>query len=146
MKKALEKVIKNNDKGLFLLDPPTGFGKTTAVVELIRRFLNGDPLFSKVKRIFFVTNLITNLPCQDLLNSLDEDHKKMCFQAKATIDYVLENFFKITVTNEEIKNNNEYKNLKKEIEIYYSIKNTLAVNAENVAKPSHFCIADKCAF
>ena len=52
MEKTLEKVITNNDDGLFLLDPPTGFGKTTVVVDLIRRFLKGDPLFSNVKRIF----------------------------------------------------------------------------------------------
>lgn len=131
MRETLEKVIKNNHKGLFLLDPPTGFGKTTVVVDLIRGFLNGNPLFSNVKKIFFVTNLITNLPCQDLLNSLDEEHRKMCFQAKATIDYVLENFFKLNVTNNEVKNSKEYKNLKKEIETYYSLKNAIEANAEN---------------
>lgn len=53
MEKTLEKIIINN-KGLFLLDPPTGFGKTTVVVDLIRRFLNGDPIFSSVKRIFLL--------------------------------------------------------------------------------------------
>lgn len=131
MKETLEKVISNNNRGLFLLDPPTGFGKTTVVVELIRRFLNKDPLFSNIKKIFFVTNLITNLPCQDLLNSLDEEHKKLCFQAKATIDYVLENFFKANVTNLEVKNSKEYKNLKKEIEIYYSTKKAIESNPEN---------------
>ena len=113
MRETLEKVITNNDNGLFLLDPPMGFGKTTVVVDLIRRFLDGEPLFSNVKRIFFVTNLITNLPCQDLLNSLDEEHRKLCFQAKATIDYVLENFFKVNITEAEVKNSKEYKTLKK---------------------------------
>jgi len=49
------------------LDSPTGFGKTTTVVDLIRRFLQGDEIFAKVKRIFFVTNLITNLPYFDLM-------------------------------------------------------------------------------
>ena len=131
MEKTLEKVIKSNNNGLFLLDPPTGFGKTTVVVDLIRRFLNGAPLFSNVKRIFFVTNLITNLPCQDLLNSLDEEHRKLCFQAKATIDYVLENFFKVNITEAEVKNSKEYKTLKKEIDIYYNTKNAINSNPNN---------------
>ncbi|MGN0796465.1 MAG: hypothetical protein ACI4MT_05890 [Christensenellales bacterium] len=131
MRETLEKVISNNNNGLFLLDPPTGFGKTTEVVDLIRRFLNGDPLFYNVKRIFFVTNLITNLPYQDLLNSLDNEHKKLCFQAKATIDYVLENFFKANVTESEVKNSKEYKTLKKEIETYYSTKKAVDDAPEN---------------
>ena len=54
MEKTLEKVIVNNKKGLFLLDPPTGFGKTTIVVDLIRRFLEGDQIFVGVKKIFFI--------------------------------------------------------------------------------------------
>lgn len=62
MDKTLEKIIVNNNRGLFLLDPPTGFGKTTTVINLIKRFLSGEPCFSNIKRIFFVTNLLTNLP------------------------------------------------------------------------------------
>lgn len=131
MEKTLEKIIINN-KGLFLLDPPTGFGKTTVVVDLIRRFLNGDPIFSSVKRIFFVTNLIANLPCHDLLNIIDDDKKEMCFQAKATIDYVLERFNKANVTESEIKNSKEYKKLKLDIDTYYSINDEIKKNANNL--------------
>lgn len=29
MQRTLEKVITNHKKGVFLFDPPTGFGKTT---------------------------------------------------------------------------------------------------------------------
>ena len=50
MEKTLEKLISNNNRGLFLLDPPTGFGKTAAVVNLIKRFLKGEPCFSGVGR------------------------------------------------------------------------------------------------
>ena len=90
MEKTLEKLISNNNRGLFLLDPPTGFGKTTAVIDLIKRFLKGDLCFSGVKRMFFVTNLLTNLPYSDLLDLLTEEEKKQCFRAKATVDYVLD--------------------------------------------------------
>lgn len=132
MKETLERVIANNHNGLFLLDPPTGFGKTTVVLDLIRRFLEGDRIFLNVKKIFFITNLITNLPCQDLIDKLDEKYRKMCFQAKATIDYIIERFLKVNVTEAEVKNSKEYNKLKADIETYYSIKDELKKKPDNV--------------
>ncbi len=82
MDKTLEKIIVNNNRGLFLLDPPTGFGKTTAVINLIKDFLNGKSCFSNVKRIFFVTNLLTNLPLKDLLALLSEEEKNIVLEPK----------------------------------------------------------------
>ena len=73
MDKTLEKIIHNKNRGLFLLDPPTGFGKTTAVIDLIKRFLNDNSCFPGVKKIFFVTNLLTNLPYNELLDLLTEE-------------------------------------------------------------------------
>ena len=66
MEKTLENLIESYKNGLYLMDPPTGFGKTTAVVKMMKRFLNGDPIFHHVKRLFFITNLNTNLPFNDL--------------------------------------------------------------------------------
>lgn len=86
MEKTLEKVIVNNKKGLFLLDPPTGFGKTTIVVDLIRRFLEGDQIFVGVKKIFFITNLITNLPYQTLINI--KSNKSATFCNMNTLTYI----------------------------------------------------------
>ena len=82
MEKTLEKLISNNNRGLFLLDPPTGFGKTTAVIDLIKRFLKGEPCFSGVKRMFFVTNLLTNLPYSDLLDLLTEEENSNVSELK----------------------------------------------------------------
>lgn len=129
MDKTLEKVITKNEKGLFLLDSPTGFGKTTAVLNIIKRFLNGDCYFSNIKRIFFVTNLLTNLPYNKLLESLDDDKKKQCFIAKATIDYILERFPTVEISDKEVVNSKEYKNLHKDIESY-QFQSTL-LNEEN---------------
>ena len=53
MRETLEKVIKNNSSGLFLLNPPTGFGKTTVVVDLICDFLRGNSLFFGYKKDIF---------------------------------------------------------------------------------------------
>ena len=104
MDKTLEKVITNNKQGLFLLDPPTGFGKTTSVINVIKRFLDGDSCFSGVQRMIFVTNLLTNLPYDTMLSSLTEDEKKQCFRAKATVDYILERFLNANITDLEVKN------------------------------------------
>ena len=112
MIKTLNNVITKNKNGLFLLDLPTGFGKTTAVVEIIKDFIKGNPIYKDVKRIFFVTNLITNLPYYELLEQLTDEEKKVCFQAKATIEYVLDNFLETQVNNSEVSNSKEYKNLK----------------------------------
>ena len=58
IERTLEKIVHDKNSGLFLLDPPTGFGKTTAVVKIIKRFLRGDEAFKHIKRVYFVTNLI----------------------------------------------------------------------------------------
>lgn len=131
MKQTLENVIKSNSNGLFLLDPPTGFGKTTAVVKIIKDFLSGSPLYSKVKKIFFVTNLKTNLPISDLIDELNEEEKGQCFQAKATIDYILDRFSDTKIDNSEITSSKEYKNLKKDIDAYHAIQASLKNDESN---------------
>lgn len=125
MKDTLDKVIKENTRGLFLLDPPTGFGKTTAVVEIIKNFLCYPKTYPNVKRMFFVTNLKGNLPIADLYNQLSDDEKNKCFQAKATTDYVIDRFLEIEIKEAEIYNSKEYENLKKEIQSYIYLKNQL---------------------
>ncbi len=131
MKQTLENVIKSNSNGLFLLDPPTGFGKTTSVIEIIKDFLSGSSLYSKVKKIFFVTNLKTNLPILDLSNELNEEEKGQCFQAKATIDYILDRFSNTKIDNAEIMSSKEYKNLKKDIDAYHAIQASLKNDESN---------------
>ena len=125
MRKTLEKVISNNNNGLFLLDPPTGFGKTTVVVDLIRRFLKGDSLFSNVKKIFFFTNLKTNLPFSAVLEGLEPEEKEKCFQARAVDECVIDRLLEVEITIDEIKYSKELKNLKSEVEAYRALKETL---------------------
>ena len=115
IERTLEKIVHDKNNGLFLLDPPTGFGKTTAVVKIIRRFLQGDESFKHIKRIYFVTNLINNLPFDKVLAELTPSEKAACFRAKATIDYVLERFLDTEISNKEIVSSKEYKTLKEQI-------------------------------
>lgn len=137
MDKTLEKIIHNKNRGLFLLDPPTGFGKTTEVINLIKRFLNDNSYFPGVKRIFFVTNLLTNLPYNELLDLLTEEEKQYCFRAKATVDYVLEHFLNVEISNKEVVLSKEYKNLKHDIEAYQFTKNMLSQEKDVTHKVGH---------
>lgn len=125
MQKTLEKVIVNHKTGLFLFDPPTGFGKTTIVLQLIKKFLQGDELFKGVKRIFFITNLLTNLPYNNLLEELTNEEKAKCFHARATADYVLDYFLRISIENPQITKSKEYIELSEDIEMYTILKERL---------------------
>ena len=129
MEKTLEKVIQENDNGLFLFDAPTGFGKTTSVINIIKKFLSGDPSYNKIKRMFFVTNLLTNLPYDKLMKLLTSEEKKQCFRAKATVDYLLENLVGLKITNKEVINSDEYKNLLKDVESYKFLLDKLSIDS-----------------
>lgn len=128
MQRTLEKVITNHKSGMFLFDPPTGFGKTTVVLQLIKRFLQGDKLFKGVKRIFFLTNLLTNLPYNELLEELTEEEKSKCFRARATVDYVLQHFLTIVVENSEITKSKEFIELREDIETYNILNEKLSTD------------------
>ncbi len=40
MLKSIENFVQQKDNGLMLLDLPTGFGKTTSVIQFIEKFIN----------------------------------------------------------------------------------------------------------
>ena len=73
----MREVIKNFcedtkiSKGLFLIDMPTGTGKTYEVIHYIKELMEKYPQ----KKIFFVTTLKKNLdaPYEDLLEILSEE-------------------------------------------------------------------------
>lgn len=118
---TLEKFIKQHDSGLFLLDSPTGFGKTTAVLKIIKEFLNCKN-FTEIDKMFFVTNLKTNLPIDSLIEQLTEDEKKECVRIKAYDETVVENWESAIIPNDLIRNSKEYKALNSDIEILQELK------------------------
>ena len=71
MRKEIERFIEEKNNGLFLLDSPTGFGKTTAVVDYIEDFIKNNS--NSKKRIFFFTNLKMNLPWKELKKRLGDE-------------------------------------------------------------------------
>ena len=121
MKITLEKFITKNDNGLFLLDSPTGFGKTTAVLEIIKEFLKGEN-FTDISKMFFVTNLKTNLPVDTLIEQLSEEEQKECVRIKAYDESVIDNWDSADIPIDLIKNSKEYKALNADIEILKDLK------------------------
>ena len=125
----MREVIKNFcedtkiSKGLFLIDMPTGTGKTYEVIHYIKELMAKYPQ----KKIFFVTTLKKNLdaPYEDLLEILSDEQKKKVFRIKPNVDFVTENF---DLVKDEIKKNHEiwkseeFKNLKDKYEIANLLK------------------------
>lgn len=115
MRDTLENFITKNDNGMFLLDSPTGFGKTTAVLRLLKSYLKGEK-FTDIDRMFFVTNLKTNLPYKKLLESLIESEQSDCIWIKSYDESVIENWDNANIDNDLVKASKEYKALKNDID------------------------------
>lgn len=95
----MKNIIKDyceNDKhenGLFLLDMPTGSGKTHFVLDFIVDYVKNDG----PKRIFFITNYIKNLPIDELKErflreGLTKRFDEVFLYIKSNVDSLLENF------------------------------------------------------
>lgn len=94
MKEAIEKFCKARENGLFLLDMPTGFGKTYSVLEFIAD--NYDKEEYRGIKFFFVTTLKKNLPYNKLKEHFEsrgkgDDFDRFCMQIDANADAVIEN-------------------------------------------------------
>lgn len=94
MQKAIENFCEGRENGLFLLDMPTGFGKTYNVLEFIAE--NCDTKEYKDTNFFFVTTLKKNLPFEDLRERFKQRGKEKYFEdnslrIQANADKVIEN-------------------------------------------------------
>ena len=94
MKESIEKFCQSKENGLFLLDMPTGFGKTYSVLEFIAD--NYDKSEYKDSKIFFVTTLKKNLPYEKLQEHFERrgkgtDFERLCMRIDANADAVIEN-------------------------------------------------------
>lgn len=90
--------IYTNSKGLFVINAPTGYGKTYQVLKYIRENY-------KDKKIYFISNQEKLLPTEEkLYEGLNELEKKELFNKtiylKSIINTFKENYFKITINYE----------------------------------------------
>lgn len=154
MKQAIVNFCKSTDTGLFLLDMPTGFGKTYSVLEFMVDYYD-SPEF-KDKKIFFVTTLKKNLPDKELREHFAkrgkaDDYDKYCLRIEANADMVVEKLDElyrarkipaaITMKQEfkdlhgSVKLLNEYRDKKRELKgTSKDIINVLCKNAEDAIR------------
>lgn len=154
MKQAIVNFCKAMDTGLFLLDMPTGFGKTYSVLDFMVD--NYDSLEFKDKKIFFVTTLKKNLPDKELREHFAKrgkagDYDKYCLRIDANADMVVEKLDELyrarkippTITMKQefrdlhgsVKLLNEYGDKKRELKgTSRDIINVLCKSAEDVIR------------
>ena len=94
MKESIEKFCQAKENGLFLLDMPTGFGKTYSVLEFIAD--NFDKPEYKDVKFFFVTTLKKNLPFEKLKGHFaqrgkEREFDRLCMKIDANADAVINN-------------------------------------------------------
>ncbi len=140
MKESIEKFCENHDNGLFLLDMPTGFGKTHSVLEFIAENYD-NPKYEKIK-FFFITTLKKNLPFNKLREHFqkrgkEKDFDKYCMQIDANMDCVVDKLLplyrekKIPV---RIKQRKEFMDLMDSVQLInnYKKKMELAIKPDPV--------------
>ena len=154
MKQAIVNFCKSTDTGLFLLDMPTGFGKTYCVLDFMVD--NYDAPEFKDKKIFFVTTLKKNLPDKELREHFAkrgkaDDYDKYCLRIEANADMVVEKLDElyrarkippaITMKQEfkdlhgSVKLLNEYRDKKRELKgTSRDIINVLCKSAEDAIR------------
>lgn len=122
MKQALDDFISNNKNGMILLDSPTGFGKTYNVIQIMKEFIQGTS-HQELERIFFVTNLRTNLPHEELDKHLSEEEKKKYFVAKSYEENIFDKWRYLNKSSlpDEVKSSKEFRNLDGDLEILLSL-------------------------
>ena len=117
-----------NNNGLFLLDMPTGYGKTYSVLKYIYE-ASLDESNSK-RRLFFITTLKKNLPIEELkklfteAGQLDKFNEKFLF-IDANADCVIDGLTS-EIINEipsEIKKTDEYKSFDQDVRFLQEQKN-----------------------
>ncbi len=122
-----------NDNGLFLLDMPTGYGKTYSVLKYICEASLDES--NSQRRFFFITTLKKNLPTEELKNQfakagqLDKFNDKFLF-IDANADCVI-NGLTSEIINEipnEITKTDEYKSFFQDVRFLQDQKNTNKVD------------------
>lgn len=115
----MEHAIKNycdnsSNNGLFLLDMPTGYGKTYSVLKYIYEASLNES--NSEKRFFFITTLKKNLPINDLKKQFEEAGQLDIFNKKflfidSNADCVIENISSEIIKEipSEIKKTDVYK-------------------------------------
>lgn len=121
MKNIIDKYINKMQNGLFLLDAPTGYGKTWSVIQYINGKIIEEP--NSFNHIFYVTNMKKNIDMDNFQKILGENFDKYCIFLRPYYEHVIENFDKVKIEDEKITKSEHYLNLKSAIDNLQFTKN-----------------------
>ncbi len=136
---AIKKYCENErQNGLFLMDMPTGFGKTYNVIKYI--FDASTAQENKNRRYFFITTLKKNLPTKELEQWFSKAGKAEQFKEKflfidSNVDCVIERLTE-EVKKEipyDIRKTDEYKEFSKNVEFLQSADDQLKKFAGSIS-------------
>lgn len=121
MYNAIKTYCENEStNGLFLIDMPTGFGKTFSVLNYIFDACQKEE--NQKRRYFFITPLKKNLPIEELKQRFEDAGKLTEFNEKvlfidSNVDTVIEKHTEALDKDipEDIKKTDEYKNFQQEL-------------------------------
>lgn len=121
MYSAIKKYCENErNNGLYLLDMPTGFGKTYNVIKYI--FDASSDESNKDRKYYFITTLKKNLPTADLKKRFEDAGRPDLFKEKflfidSNVDCVVEHLTESVKSSipPEIKKTDEYKEFEKAV-------------------------------
>ncbi len=130
MLQVINKFVNDKENGLFLLDLPTGFGKTTAVLDFIENFVKNES--NNQRKIFFITNLKINLPCDKLKERLGDDlFYDKCLLLESYYERVIKKWKYQHITQTTILRSDEYNKLSEDIEIYNQIDEEMKISSSS---------------
>ena len=121
--KAIHSFCENHENGLFIANPPTGFGKTYAAEQFICDFIaHSLPKFDK---IFYITNNKANLPYKNIIERMgtEQYYDKILY-----IDNIESTIRKcIKENNEKITESLKKVDMEKAQKLYDQIKNYISL-------------------
>lgn len=129
MKQSIYKFCHTCENGLFLLDMPTGFGKTYSVLDFIADYY-ASPEFADTK-FFFITTLKKNLPDEQLRKHFakrgnEQAFDNICLRLKANYEGVIDKLSSISKKiPSSVKGRTEYKNLLNSVRVIDQYKKNL---------------------
>ena len=145
MQKIIYNFCNNCDSGLFLLDMPTGLGKTYSVLKFIAE--NYEKEKFKNKKFFFITTLKKNLPDEELRQHFkdigkEDDYNKYYLRIEANADAVinkLDKLFQQKRIPTHITSTEEFKKLHHSVTTLNSYRKKLKVETEDTALINSLC-------
>ncbi len=126
MQKSIERFVSENQNGLYLIDIPTGIGKTTQAIEYIYNHIDED------KKFFYITSLNKNVDSafKDLYDLFKKNNRldvfeKNCIRLYSNSEKVIDEICNISYNPEDaLIKYDSFKELVNQVKIYNKIKDS----------------------